>query len=138
MWIIKYVDKITHKEKTIEKEKFDDYNGAFQYISENMPDIEDVWPEEEFITDTITDKLDFDNLVGKYAYVMSKKKNEFFCYGIIMDVVGLFVYIKTRPNQETKNDFAFYRKEKIKDLYANKCMKFEEQGCFVESLKDYL
>lgn len=132
MWIVKYIDKRTKKEKKISK-SFDTESDASLYIDENMADMEDVWSEEELKTDV---KLDINDCIGRWIHMFSPKTKEMFPYGIVKSVDGTFVAIQTKEEQE-EDDYAIYRIERIKDLFSNQKILFEDGGRFV-TLKEFI
>ena len=139
MWIIKYIDK-NNKEKTKKNLKFETSLEASDYILKYMPET-DAWAHE--ITEKESDindepkKINICSLINKYVYCFSNKKNDYFCYGLIANMSGQFVYIQTKPYQNI-NDFAIYRVDKFKDLMTNSLIKIKENGTFVDKLSNYI
>ena len=133
MYVIKYIDKITNRIKDV-KERFSTSHEASEYIDINMSKIKEVWIEEEFKAPK--KNINLSDFVGSWAWVYSEKKKEFFSYGILRECKGTFVHVQTKENQ-SKEDFCFYRIERFKDMIANNKLILKQEGEFV-SIKDFL
>lgn len=134
MWQIKCIDNKT-KHTRILKGNFITEESANDYLAENYKDKEDVWVEEKGSKEVKA--LDMSNKKGSWLWLYSKKKEEFFPYGLIVDYSSQFVKLQTKENVLDYFDLTDMRIERIKEMLQDGKGKFLEEGSFV-NLKEYV
>lgn len=137
MWRVKQLDEETKKFKIV-KDKFSSKEEADLYISINMREIEDVRVEEVMEQDAkIIEDKQIENKMGKWIWLFSEKRKEFFPYGVIKEIMTQFVKIQTREHLKDEGEYVDMRLAKITELLLAGKLAFKDEGVFVV-INEYL
>lgn len=85
----------------------------------------------------MADSINFEQSIGRWIWYYSKKKNEFFPYGIIVEYSDYFVKVKSREHANERNEYAEFTRNTINKWIRTEKAYLSDEGHFVK-LSDYV